>query len=58
MTFEREMDQFFNRNCYSEKEREMVKERLAYRLAAEMNDVMQAQETATLILEARPPLNP
>jgi|KBSMisStandDraft_5_1062788.scaffolds.fasta_scaffold960247_2 hypothetical protein len=51
MTFETEMDQFFVRNCYAEKERMRVKTHLAYRRAAELNDVIQAQETATRILE-------
>jgi len=51
MTFENEMDQFFTRNCYSEKERLRVKTCLAYRRAAENNDSIQAQETATQILE-------
>jgi hypothetical protein len=51
MTFENEMDQFFARNCYSEKERLRVKASLAYRRAAETNDAIQAQETATRILE-------
>ena len=51
MTFEAEMDQFFARNCYSEKERVRVKTCLAFRRAAELNDVIQAQETATRILE-------
>jgi hypothetical protein len=58
MTFEREMDRFFTRNCVLENEREKVKASPAYRLAAETNDTTQAQETATLILEARPPMNP
>ena len=51
MTFEMEMDQFFARNCYSEKERLRVKAWLPYRLAAEDNDVVQAQETAARVLE-------
>lgn len=51
MTFENEMDQFFTRNCYSEKERLRVKSCLAYRRAAETDDAIQAQETATRILE-------
>jgi hypothetical protein len=51
MTFENEMDQFFARNCYSEKERLRVRECLAYRRAAESHDATQAQETATRILE-------
>jgi hypothetical protein len=51
MTFETEMEQFFARNCYTEKERSRVKACLAYRRAAETNDTVQAQETATRILE-------
>ena len=51
MTFETEMDQFFVRNCYSEKERLRVKACLPYRLAAENNDTIQAQEVATQVLE-------
>ena len=51
MTFEMEMDQFFARNCYSEEERRRVKAWLPYRLAAGINDVVQAQETAARVLE-------
>ena len=51
MTFETEMDQFFARNCYSEKERLRVKACLAYRRVVETDDAIQAQETATRILE-------
>ena len=51
MTFEMEMDQFFARNCYSEAERLRVKAWRPYRLAAEDNDIVQAQETATRVLE-------
>ena len=51
MTFETEMDLFFARNCYSEEERLRVKAWRPYRLAAENNDVIQAQETATRVLE-------
>lgn len=51
MTFETEMDQFFARNCYSERERLRVKACSAYRLAAESNDVIQGQEVATRVLE-------
>jgi len=54
MTFEKEMDDFFMRNCYFEKDRELVKASLAYRRAVEMNDATQAQEAATRILEERP----
>jgi hypothetical protein len=51
MTFETEMDQFFTRNCYTEEQRLRVKSCLVYRRAAEIHDVVQAQETATRILE-------
>ncbi len=51
MTFENEMAQFFARNCYSEKDRFSVKACLSYRLAAENNDTIQAQEIATQVLE-------
>lgn len=53
MTFEKEMNQFFIRNCYSEKERETVKARPAYQLAAEKNDPTEAQEIATRVLEGK-----
>ena len=53
MTCEREMDLFFVRNCYSEKEREKVKASLAYRQAMEQSDAIQAQEIATQVLEAK-----
>ena len=51
MSFEIEMDQFFVRNCYSEKERLRVKAWPPYQLAAENNDVVQGQETAARVLE-------
>jgi hypothetical protein len=51
MTFEIEMDQFFARNCYSEEERLRVKAWPPYRLAAENNDIVQAQEAAARVLE-------
>ncbi|MGD0253434.1 MAG: hypothetical protein ABSC01_12135 [Verrucomicrobiota bacterium] len=54
MTCEREMNQFFARNCYSEKEREKVKTSQAYQLAVEKNDATQAQELASRILEDKP----
>ena len=54
MTFEKEMDQFFMRNCYSEKEREMVKARPAYQLAAGKNYTVEAQEIATRVVESIP----
>ncbi|HEV2437045.1 MAG TPA: hypothetical protein VG077_13700 [Verrucomicrobiae bacterium] len=53
MTCEREMDLFFVRNCYSEKEREKVKATQAYRLAMEQRDAIQAQEIATQVLEGK-----
>jgi hypothetical protein len=53
MRFENEMDQFFVRNCYPESERLRVKACPAYRLAAENNDTIQAQEIATQVLEDR-----
>jgi hypothetical protein len=53
MTFETEMDQFFARNCYSEKEREMVKAWPAYRRAAGNDDTIEAQEIATQVQEGR-----
>ena len=53
MTCEREMDLFFVRNCYTEKEREKVKASLAYRLAMEKDDAVQAQEIATQVLEGK-----
>jgi hypothetical protein len=51
MTFETEMDQFFARNCYTEKERGRVRAWPAYRLAADKNDTVEAQEVATRVLE-------
>ena len=51
MTFENEMDQFFARNCYSEKERTRVRAWRPYQLAAEKNDTIEAQEIATRVLE-------
>jgi hypothetical protein len=51
MSFDREMDLFFMRNCYFEKDRERVKASPAYRRAEDDGDAMQAQEIATQILE-------
>jgi len=51
MTFETEMDQFFARNCFFEKDRERVKAWPAYRLAEESADIVQAQEIATRVIE-------
>jgi hypothetical protein len=53
MTCEREMDLFFARNCYSQKEREKVKASPAYRLAMEQSDTIQAQEVAIQVLEGK-----
>ena len=51
MTFENEMDQFFARNCYTQKERMRVRAWMPYQLAAEKNDTIEAQEIATRVLE-------
>ena len=53
MTCENEMNHFFVRNCFSEKEREKVKASPAYQLAVEKSDTIQAQEIATQVLEAK-----
>jgi hypothetical protein len=53
MKFDKEMDQFFMRNCYSEREREQVREWPAYRLARDKNDPTEAQEIATQVLETK-----
>ena len=53
MTFEHEMDRFFVRNCYSETERSRVKACQPYRVAAEHDDTILAQEVATRVLEGR-----
>jgi len=53
MTFETEMNQFFSRNCYSEKEREKVKAWPAYRCAVENDDTIAAQEIATQVQEGK-----
>ena len=50
-----EMEQFFTRNCYFEKQREEVKASPPYQLAVEMNDSTQAQEIATRVLDLRFP---
>ena len=47
------MDQFFARNCYSEKERSRVKACRPYRFAAENKDAIQAQEIAAQVLEGK-----
>jgi len=51
MTIETEMDQFFARNCYSEKERQRVKAWRPYQLAMDKKDVVEAQEIATRVIE-------
>ena len=53
MTFEKEMNQFFIRNCYTEPEREKVRAWPAYRQAEEQNDPTAGQEIATQILEGK-----
>lgn len=52
MSFEKEMDLFFMRNCYFEKEQEKVRNTPAYQRAAELADATLAQEIATRILES------
>jgi len=51
MTFETEMDYFFSRNCYTEKERVRVKAWPQYQIAAQIKDTTAAQEVATRVLE-------
>lgn len=51
MTSETEMDYFFARNCYTEAERKRVRAWPAYQVAMEKNDVVEAQEIATRVLE-------
>ena len=51
MKFEKEMDQFFTRNCYFELAREKVRALPAYQRAAESNDAVEAQEIATRFLD-------
>ena len=51
MTFATEMDHFFARNCYFEKERARVKAWPAYHLAEQKADITLAQEVATRVLE-------
>ena len=53
MTCENEMNHFFARNCYSEKERVKVRASPAYQLAVEKSDIIQAQEIATQVFEAK-----
>ena len=51
MSFETEMDQFFARNCYFDADRKRVKAWPDYKIAAEKNDVVEAQEIATRVVE-------
>jgi len=51
MKSETEMDHFFARNCYTEAERKRVKAWRPYQVAMEKNDVVEAQEIATRVLE-------
>jgi hypothetical protein len=53
MTFEKQMDLFFKRNCYYAKELMRVVETPAYKLAAQDKDVIKAQELVTQILDSR-----
>ena len=58
MTFKNEMNLFFARNCYSEKEREKVQTWPAYLRAMEDNDATAAQEIATRIQEGKEIIQP
>jgi hypothetical protein len=58
MSFKTEMDQFFVRNCYSEKDRNRVKAWPAYQLAVEKRDLIEAQEIATHVIEKGLGLSP
>jgi hypothetical protein len=51
MSFEKEMDQFFARNCFSAIERHLVKTWPAYQLAVQRDDLIEAQEIAVRLLE-------
>ena len=51
MTFETEMDYFFARNCYTEKERQRVKSWGPYQAAVAKKDIIEAQEIACRVLE-------
>jgi hypothetical protein len=53
MKFDKEMDRFFMRNCYSEREREQVRVWPPYQLARDKNDPTEAQEIATQFLETK-----
>jgi hypothetical protein len=53
MTFETEMNRFFTRNCYTDKEREKVRAWPAYRRAVEKQDTIEAQEIATQVQEGK-----
>jgi hypothetical protein len=53
MTFETEMNLFFVRNCYSEKECEKIKAWPAYRCAVKNDATIEAQEIATQVQEGR-----
>ena len=53
MSFDREMDLFFMRNCYFDKDRERVKASPAYQRAEDDGDATKAQEVATQILERK-----
>jgi hypothetical protein len=51
--FEKEMNQFFTRNCYSEAEREIVKTWVPYQFAMQKDDMTEAQEIATRLIEGK-----
>ncbi len=52
MSFKNEMNQFFARNCYSEEQRARVKASPPYQRAEEKDDITEAQEVATRVLDA------
>jgi len=51
--FKTEMDMFFSRNCYSQKERSRVQSCREYRLAEDKNDLIYAQEIAMQVAEGK-----
>lgn len=51
MSFAKEMDQFFARNCFSAVERHLVKTWPAYQLSVQRDDLIEAQEIAVRLLE-------
>ena len=52
-TFKTEMDIFFARNCYSQKDRSKVQACRQFRLAQDANDLVYGQEIAMQVLEGK-----